>query len=89
MDDADVERTLRAIPSLCAPAATVLWTRSRHAPDLTPAMRACCAEVGLEEVAFSSPGSGSWSVYAGVLRGEPEPFVADRRLFTFSTRPPG
>jgi len=86
--DADVRRTLLALPMLLAPGGTVLWTRSRHAPDLTPTMRGWQAEVGVEQVAFvAEPGQG-WSVGAGVLRGPAQPLVPGQRLFTFTTRPP-
>ncbi len=39
VSDADVHRTIEALPQLCAPGATVIWTRSRRAPDLTPTLR--------------------------------------------------
>ncbi len=35
----DIQATVAALPSLCAPAALVLWTRHRSPPDLTPAIR--------------------------------------------------
>jgi len=88
VEDEDVRRTLHAVPVLLAPGGTVLWTRSRHAPDLTPAMRGWQAEAGVEEVAFvAEPGQG-WSVGAGVLRGPAQPLVPGERLFTFTRRPP-
>ena len=88
VEDADVRRTLHALPTLLAPGGTVLWTRSRHAPDLTPAMRTWQAEAGVEEVAFvTEPGYG-WSVGAGVLRGPARPLVPGQQLFTFTRRPP-
>lgn len=36
---ADIANTIRRLPLLCAPAATVIWTRHRHPPDLTPYIR--------------------------------------------------
>ncbi len=36
---ADIERTITAAPALCAPGATVIWTRHRREPDLTPQIR--------------------------------------------------
>ncbi len=39
VSDADVERTIAAVPTLCRPGAAVLWTRHRRPPDLTPAIR--------------------------------------------------
>ena len=35
----DIQATVAALPSLCAPGALVLWTRHRLPPDLTPAIR--------------------------------------------------
>jgi hypothetical protein len=89
VSDDDVARTAAAVPQLCAPGATVVWTRSTHAPDLTPAVRRWFAEAGVAETAFVTEGPGGWSVGAGTFGGEPRPLVPDRRLFVFSTRPPG
>jgi hypothetical protein len=52
--EADIRRTVQAAPALCAAGATVIWTRHRRAPDLTPRLRAWFAEAGLEEVAFDA-----------------------------------
>ena len=89
VEDADVERTLRAVPQLLATGGTVLWTRHRAAPDLTPAMRGWLADEGVEEAAFVSEGEQGWAVGAGVLRGPHRPGGLPERLFTFSRRPPG
>lgn len=86
--DPDVERTVRAAPSLCAADATVIWTRSTHAPDLTPAIRRWASESGLTETAFVTEGPGGWSVGAAVLTGDPQHLTPGRRLFSFSRRPP-
>jgi hypothetical protein len=88
ISDEDVERTAAAAPRLCAPGATVIWTRSRHAPDLTPAVRKWFAEAGVVETAFVTEGPGGWAVGAGTFHGQPEPLVPGCRLFTFTTRPP-
>ena len=81
--DADVRRTVRAARTLCAPGALVLWTRHRMAPDLTPSVRGWFADAGFEEVAFTSPDDGVWSVGAHRLVADPEPLVPGERLFTF------
>jgi hypothetical protein len=52
--DADIGRTVQAAPALCADGATVIWTRHRRAPDLTPQLRAWFAAAGFEEVAFDA-----------------------------------
>jgi hypothetical protein len=51
----DIQRTVAAAPALCAPGATVLWTRHRRAPDLTPQVRAWFRACGFDEVAFDAP----------------------------------
>jgi hypothetical protein len=81
--DADVERTARSAAQLCAPGATLLWTRHRRDPDLTPAIRRWFAESGFTEVAFDSPGPEGYAVGTGRLTGEPASLVPGQRLFTF------
>jgi hypothetical protein len=81
--DDDVRRTVLAAPSLCAPGATVVWTRTRREPDLTPAIRGWFAEAGFAERAFDAPEGTLWSVGVHVLTGEPAAFRAGQRLFTF------
>jgi hypothetical protein len=83
---ADIERTVAAAPALCSPGGTVIWTRHRREPDVTPQVRAWFSAAGFEELAFGSaegaPGSG---VGAGVLRagGGAEP--PDGPLFVFGS----
>jgi hypothetical protein len=65
---ADIERTVAAAPALCAPGATVIWTRHMRPPDLTPRVREWFTTAGFEEVAFGSPASAPQTgVGAGVL----------------------
>lgn len=82
--DDDVRRCIDHSASLCAPGATVIWTRHRLEPDLTPSIRAWFAAAGFDEVAFGVPDGNQW---AGVgvhrLAAPPRPFVAGTRLFTF------
>jgi hypothetical protein len=54
VSDADIERTAAAAPALCAPGATVIWTRHRRPPDLTPRIRAWFADAGFDEVALET-----------------------------------
>jgi hypothetical protein len=82
--DEDAERTVRALPQLCAAGATVVWTRHRRSPDLTPQFRTWFAEAGFREVAFDSPGPDSYSVGVHRLDGRPLPLERGRRLFTFA-----
>ena len=50
---ADVARTIDQLAQLCAPDATVIWTRHRRPPDLVPHIRETFAQAGFEEVAFA------------------------------------
>jgi hypothetical protein len=83
VSDDDVQHTVATASMLCAPGAHVVWTRHRHAPDLTPSIRRWFDDGGFEEVAFDSPGPGMWSVGTHRLTVEPQPFRRGVRLFTF------
>jgi hypothetical protein len=87
VSDADIERTARAAPALCAPGATVIWTRHRRPPDLTPRVRAWFAESGFDEVAFDVPDGTLTGISVGVgrLAVAPPPALPDGPLFTFRT----
>jgi hypothetical protein len=81
--DTDVERTIRALPMLCAEGAIVIWTRHRRPPDLTPAIRAWFREAGFVEIAFQTVPDSVASVGVGRLARPPDPFEGGVRLFTF------
>lgn len=83
ISDGDVEGTVRALPSLCAPGATVIWTRHRGEPDLTPAIRRWFSEAGFDEVAFVGPSDVLFGVGAHRLVGRPVPLRPGQRYFTF------
>jgi Putative methyltransferase len=81
--DADIHRTVRFLPSLSAPGATVIWTRHTRAPDLTPTIRAWFEEAGFEEIAFEVGQESGFGVGANRLITTPRPFRDERRMFTF------
>ena len=83
VSDADMERTVRSLPMLCAPGATAIWTRHRREPDLTVSVRHWFAEAGFEEVAFIGSDDFLFGVGAHRLVAAALPFAAGRRLFTF------
>ena len=83
ISDRDVERTVGALPTLCARGATVIWTRHRRPPDLTVDIRRWFVAAGFEAVAFDAPEAFEWSVGVHRFAGEPQPIVAGRPLFTF------
>jgi hypothetical protein len=79
----DIQATVAALPSLCAPGALVLWSRHRVPPDLTPAIRSWFAEAGFREEAFDTSPDGFMSVGAHRFAGEPVALALGQRLFTF------
>jgi hypothetical protein len=84
LSDEDVRRTVATLPSMCRPGASVIWTRHRRAPNLTPALRSWFAEEGFQEVAFVTP-PDTWSgVGAHRYEGEPREFEPGRQIFQFN-----
>jgi hypothetical protein len=80
--DADIERTVGYAPQLCAPGATLLWTRHRGAPDLLPTICGWFEERGFERTFVSEPGAG-FGVAEHRFTGQPQPLAAGERMFTF------
>ena len=68
---------------LCAAGATVIWTRSRRAPDLTPTIRRWFTSAGVDEMTFIAPPDELYSVWVGRFTGQPEPLRLRERLFQF------
>jgi hypothetical protein len=84
VSEADIKRTAAAAPALCAAGATVIWTRHRRPPDLTPRIRAWFTDAGFDEVAFDALGTGALAaVGAGRLRDVPRAGLPPGPLFTF------
>jgi hypothetical protein len=87
----DIRRTIEALPQLCAREATVIWTRHRGPPDITPTIRTWFARAGFVEQAFEStdaeaPQPGAFpaqSVGAHRWPHDPQPLERGRRLFSF------
>lgn len=84
ISDADVEHTLRASAALCAPGGTLIWTRHRRPPDLTPSVRRWLEDAGFENTAFDTIAGAETMGSVGVARfvGEARS-LTDERLFTF------
>jgi hypothetical protein len=79
----DIANTIGHLPRLCAPAATVIWTRHRQPPDLTPSIRQTFELHGFEEVSFDGDGSSPFGVGANRLVAPPQPFQDGVHLFEF------
>jgi hypothetical protein len=88
IDDEDVRRTVLAVPQLVAANGTIVWTRSRRAPDLTPQIREWFAEAGCEELAFNAPDGELFSVGAARFTGSPVPLGPEAVLFRFIDHEP-
>ncbi|MDR7276093.1 SAM-dependent methyltransferase [Catenuloplanes atrovinosus] len=80
--DSDARSCVAAFPALCAARGTVIWTRTRQPPDLTPSLRGWLAEEGFEELAFEAPPDATYSVGVHRLTVPPRPLTAGR-MFTF------
>jgi hypothetical protein len=85
VSDADVERTIAAVPSLCRAGATVIWTRHRRPPDLTPAVRRWFDAAGCRSIALRTGGDvgvRAWTVGAELV-GVPTSDFQAAPLFRF------
>lgn len=84
VSDGDIERTVGAASALCAAGATVIWTRHRRPPDLTPTIRQWFAVSGFAEVAFDTPETDRLvAVGAHRLTREADAILPGGPLFTF------
>jgi hypothetical protein len=81
ISEADIANTIRHLRRLCAPAATVIWTRHRHPPDLTPYIRETFDHAGFDELAFED--SPPFGVGTNRLLASPQSFQDGLRLFEF------
>jgi hypothetical protein len=85
ISDQDLECTVRNLSMLCRSGASVIWTRHRNQPDLTPRIRSWFAESGFEELSFDAIDNESKSGIGTVrLKGAPLPFQRGFRFFTFT-----
>lgn len=81
---ADIERLVHVSRQLCAPGATVIWTRGAQDPDLGPDIRRWFAEAGFAEVSCQE-----WIENTGMrvgvhrLTAAPEPLCPGQPIFAF------
>ncbi|MEU7973848.1 class I SAM-dependent methyltransferase [Micromonospora sp. NPDC049089] len=83
ISDADAHATINALPKLCAADATVIWTRTRRPPDLTPKIRTWLADAGFAEQAFHAPDGVLFSVGVHRFAGTPQPLATNGKVFKF------
>ena len=83
ISDDDVRRTIDALPQLMAAGGTLVWTRHRKAPDLTPLIRQWLEEAGFSELSFTTPQDVFVSVGVHRFGCAPVPKDPAAQLFTF------
>lgn len=81
--DADIRHTIEKLPSLCRSRATVIWTRHREPPDMTPTIRGWFEGAEFEEVGFDSEEGFLFGIGTHRFLGTAQPFERDVRLFDF------
>jgi hypothetical protein len=88
ISDADIERTVATVPALCRPGATIIWTRHRRPPDVSPRVRDWFEQHGCTHLRFDSPAPGGWAVGTERLdrRSSAGAPVGPAHLFTFLPR---
>ncbi|MGB6162282.1 MAG: class I SAM-dependent methyltransferase [Pseudonocardiaceae bacterium] len=83
LTDEGVFELIEHLPGLCAANATLIWTRHRRAPDLTPRIRETLTKLGFIEMSFHTL-EGSWgSVGAARWTDGGSPPKPPDRLFHF------
>ena len=83
ISDADIERTVRFLPSLCADSAWVIWTRHPRDAGLFERLQGWLLDSGLEPVEVVVDEDARWAVGAARLVVDPPPFRPGQHLFTF------
>ena len=88
LSDADVAATVAAMPGLCAPGATLLWSRGRSlegTEDFVTPVREAFSVAGFIEVCIRSFDVGDDRTALGVVRfgAAPAPLVPRQTWFTF------
>jgi hypothetical protein len=82
----DIRHTIETAPALCRPGATVIWTRHRQSPDLTPQIRSWFADAGFDETGFDALENETMNcVGVNRLARPSSAKLPDGRLFTFRT----
>jgi hypothetical protein len=85
ISDDDIRSLVGIMPSFCAPGGTVIWTRHRRPPDLTPSIREWFAQAGFAEQSYVAPEPYILAVGCHRLVGAPTTGALDPdlRLFDF------
>jgi hypothetical protein len=82
ISDEHIRATINAWPMLCAPGATVIWTRGKFETDLRDTVRGWIADSGFKEISFDGAPEPYGVGVAQMVR-EPEPYRRGVRFFIF------
>ena len=83
ISDEDIRSTVGAMPALCAPGASVIWTRHTKVPEVIDWIQIWFSESGFENLSFDNPEGTHMGIGVARLVRPPDPFEAGRTLFTF------
>jgi hypothetical protein len=81
--DTDIETTIGFLPQFCRADATVVWTRNRVPPDITPDVCRWFEKHGFSTEWLSPPEETGFGVGVHHFDGDPEPLTRGARMFTF------
>lgn len=82
VSDDHIRATINAWPMLCAPGATVIWTRGKFETDLRDTVREWVKDSGFKEISFDGAPEPYGVGVAQMVR-EPAPYRNGVRFFTF------
>jgi hypothetical protein len=81
----DIRNTAASLPMLCAPAATVLWTRyGKPGDDLAPDIARWFDDAGFDLLELHAADEYAFRVGSQRLRVPPRPLERGLRFFTFT-----
>ena len=80
--ESDIRNTIDSWPMLCAPQATVIWTRGAFEHDLRPQIRAWVKSAGFEELSFDGENEKYGVGVAKMVRAS-EPYRKGVHFFRF------
>ncbi len=86
VDEADIRTTIDGLRQLSQAGATVLWTRTRRDPDLTPSIRKWFQEAGFDEIGFDYEEGSLFGVGSQRFRGQTPALQPTAKLFEFLPR---
>jgi hypothetical protein len=85
ISDEDIRGTIDALPMLCAPSASVLWTRyGKPSDDIAPEICRWFEEAGFALIKLDAEDELAYRVGSHRLVGAPRPLEPGVRFFTFT-----